>query len=82
VRLRRGEGLGIVERRAAEIAQLLLRHACRVGRRVGVAIGLIILFVGTIMQAVPTVNDNMFIAGRFLVGLGYVRPISRASALC
>lgn len=40
----------------------------------GVAIGLIILFVGTIMQAVPTVNDDMFIAGRFLVGLGYVQP--------
>jgi MFS family permease len=43
------------------------------GRRIGVAIGLIILFVGTIMQAVPTVNDDMFIAGRFLVGLGYVQ---------
>jgi MFS family permease len=42
------------------------------GRRVGVAIGLVILFVGTIIQAVPTVNDDMFIAGRFLVGLGYV----------
>ncbi|KAH8176524.1 sugar transporter domain-containing protein [Sarocladium implicatum] len=40
------------------------------GRRIGVAIGLVILFVGTIMQAVPTVNDDMFIAGRFLVGLG------------
>lgn len=47
------------------------------GRRIGVAIGLIILFVGTIMQAVPTVNDNMFIAGRFLVGLGYVQQAWR-----
>ena len=42
------------------------------GRRMGVTIGLVILFVGTIIQVVPTVNSSMFIAGRFLVGLGFV----------
>lgn len=40
------------------------------GRRKGVVIGLIVLFVGTIIQVVPSVNSNMFLAGRFLVGLG------------
>jgi MFS family permease len=50
---------------ASYIADLL-------GRRAGVTIGLIILFVGTIIQVVPSVNSNMFLAGRFLVGLGYV----------
>ena len=40
------------------------------GRRMGVTIGLIILFVGTIIQVVPSVNEGMFIGGRFLVGLG------------
>ena len=38
----------------------------------GVTIGLVILFVGTIIQVVPTVNSSMFIAGRFLVDLGFV----------
>lgn len=42
------------------------------GRRMGVTIGLVILFVGTIIQVVPSVNSSMFIAGRFLVGLGFV----------
>jgi MFS family permease len=42
------------------------------GRRIGVTIGLVILFVGTIIQVVPSVNSSMFIAGRFLVGLGFV----------
>jgi hypothetical protein len=40
----------------------------------GVTIGLVILFVGTIIQVVPSVNSSMFIAGRFLVGLGFVFP--------
>jgi MFS family permease len=43
------------------------------GRRKGVVIGLIVLFVGTIIQVVPSVNSSMFLAGRFLVGLGYFR---------
>lgn len=42
------------------------------GRRMGVTIGLVILFVGTIIQVIPSVNSAMFIAGRFLVGLGFV----------
>jgi MFS family permease len=42
------------------------------GRRMGVIIGLLIVFVGTIIQVVPAVNSGMFITGRFLVGLGYV----------
>ncbi|KAF2022379.1 general substrate transporter [Aaosphaeria arxii CBS 175.79] len=40
------------------------------GRRMGVTIGLVVLFVGVILQVVPGVNSNMFIGGRFLVGLG------------
>lgn len=40
------------------------------GRRAGVTLGLLVLFVGTIIQVVPSVNSNMFLAGRFLVGLG------------
>ena len=42
------------------------------GRRLGVAIGVVIILVGTIIQCVPAVNSSMFIGGRFLVGLGYV----------
>jgi MFS family permease len=42
------------------------------GRRMGVTIGLIIVFIGVIIQAVPAVDASMFIAGRFLVGLGCV----------
>ncbi|KAH8697787.1 general substrate transporter [Talaromyces proteolyticus] len=49
-----------------------------IGRRAGVTIGLIIIFVGTIIQVVPSVNSGMFIAGRFLVGLG--SNISQGSA--
>ncbi|KAK5734463.1 hypothetical protein LTR17_008964 [Elasticomyces elasticus] len=40
------------------------------GRRVGVEVGLIILFVGVIIQVVPGTNEGMFIGGRFLVGFG------------
>ncbi|CRG92363.1 Lactose permease [Talaromyces islandicus] len=40
------------------------------GRKGGVLLGLLILFVGTIIQVVPSVNSGMYIAGRFLVGLG------------
>ncbi|KAJ5552184.1 hypothetical protein N7494_001562 [Penicillium frequentans] len=48
------------------------------GRKKGVAIGLVVLFIGTVIQVVPSVNSNMFLAGRFLVGLG--SNISQASA--
>ncbi|KAH8820310.1 general substrate transporter [Xylogone sp. PMI_703] len=41
------------------------------GRRLGVCIGLLIVFVGTIIQVVPTSNHvGPYIGGRFLVGLG------------
>ncbi|KAJ5290002.1 transcriptional regulator family: Fungal Specific TF [Penicillium atrosanguineum] len=48
------------------------------GRKRGVAIGLVVLFVGTIIQVVPSVNSGMFLAGRFLVGLG--SNVSQGSA--
>ncbi|KEZ42102.1 hypothetical protein SAPIO_CDS6339 [Scedosporium apiospermum] len=48
------------------------------GRRVGSAIGLLIIFMGTILQVVPTVNQAMFLAGRYFVGLG--ANISQGSA--
>ncbi|KAJ5103767.1 hypothetical protein N7532_004296 [Penicillium argentinense] len=48
------------------------------GRKKGVAIGLVILFVGTVIQVVPSVNSSMFLAGRFLVGLG--SNVSQGSA--
>lgn len=44
--------------------------ADRLGRRIGVTLGLLILFVGVIIQVVPGVNQNMFIAGRFVLGFG------------
>lgn len=40
------------------------------GRRIGVEVGIIMVFVGVIVQSVPGVNDGMFIGGRFLVGFG------------
>ncbi|KAL3467376.1 general substrate transporter [Aspergillus heterothallicus] len=40
------------------------------GRRLGVAIGIVVIFVGTIVQVVPSVDRGMFMAGRFLVGFG------------
>ncbi|BCS30126.1 sugar porter family MFS transporter [Aspergillus puulaauensis] len=40
------------------------------GRRACVSLGTIVLFVGVIVQSAPSVNRGMFIAGRFLVGLG------------
>ncbi|KAN0095977.1 general substrate transporter [Hyaloscypha variabilis] len=41
------------------------------GRRKGVCLGLLIVFLGTILQIVPTTDhEGMFIGGRFLVGLG------------
>ncbi|KAL8393929.1 hypothetical protein RB595_003624 [Gaeumannomyces hyphopodioides] len=40
------------------------------GRRWGVTLGLVVVLVGTVIQAVPAVNEGMFIGGRFLVGLG------------
>ncbi|KAL4799951.1 general substrate transporter [Aspergillus venezuelensis] len=48
------------------------------GRRAGVALGIIVIFVGVIVQSVPSVNRNMFIGGRFLVGLG--SNVSQGSA--
>ncbi|KAL6233079.1 hypothetical protein BDW75DRAFT_232246 [Aspergillus navahoensis] len=47
-------------------------------RRAGVAVGIMIIFVGVVVQSVPSVNRGMFIAGRFLVGLG--SNISQGSA--
>lgn len=40
------------------------------GRRIGVEIGIILIFVGVIVQVVPGANAGMFIGGRFLVGFG------------
>ncbi|ETI28820.1 hypothetical protein G647_01272 [Cladophialophora carrionii CBS 160.54] len=49
------------------------------GRRVGVSLGIVIIFVGTIIMVVPAANhDGRFIGGRFLVGLG--ANISQGSA--
>ncbi|KAL4927043.1 general substrate transporter [Aspergillus undulatus] len=48
------------------------------GRRAGVAVGIIVIFVGVIVQSVPSVNRSMFIGGRFLVGLG--SNVSQGSA--
>lgn len=44
----------------------------------GVTIGLVVIFAGTVLQAVPTVTSAMYIGGRFLVGLG--SNISQGSA--
>ena len=40
------------------------------GRRIGVEIGIILIFVGVIVQAVPGANSGMYISGRFLLGFG------------
>ncbi|KFY94181.1 hypothetical protein V498_04002 [Pseudogymnoascus sp. VKM F-4517 (FW-2822)] len=41
------------------------------GRRMGTSIGIIVVFIGVILQAVPTNNPaSMYIGGRFMVGLG------------
>ncbi|KFZ11678.1 hypothetical protein V502_07461 [Pseudogymnoascus sp. VKM F-4520 (FW-2644)] len=41
------------------------------GRRMGTSIGIIVVFVGVILQAVPASDPaSMYIGGRFLVGLG------------
>ncbi|KAM0228789.1 hypothetical protein ACHAP5_011842 [Fusarium lateritium] len=40
------------------------------GRRIATALGCVILIVGVVIQAVPSVNEGMFIGGRFLVGFG------------
>ncbi|KAL3453126.1 general substrate transporter [Aspergillus insuetus] len=40
------------------------------GRRLGVVVGVVVIFVGTIVQVVPSVDRGMFMAGRFLVGFG------------
>ncbi|KAL4949678.1 major facilitator superfamily domain-containing protein [Aspergillus filifer] len=47
-------------------------------RRAGVALGIIVIFVGVIVQSVPSVNRNMFVGGRFLVGCG--SNVSQGSA--
>ncbi|KAK5136540.1 hypothetical protein LTR08_002884 [Meristemomyces frigidus] len=48
------------------------------GRRWGVAIGIFFIFIGVIVQAVPSTTEGMFIGGRFLVGFG--SNISQGSA--
>ncbi|KFX99141.1 hypothetical protein O988_04023 [Pseudogymnoascus sp. VKM F-3808] len=41
------------------------------GRKSGICIGLVMVFIGTIIQVVPAGDrDGMFIGGRFLIGLG------------
>ncbi|KAM0698519.1 hypothetical protein Q7P36_001986 [Cladosporium allicinum] len=40
------------------------------GRRIGVEVGIFMVFVGVIVQSVPGVTEGMFIGGRFLVGFG------------
>jgi hypothetical protein len=40
------------------------------GRRIGVEVGIFMVFVGVIVQSVPAVTEGMFIGGRFLVGFG------------
>ncbi|KAL5048422.1 hypothetical protein BDW71DRAFT_196076 [Aspergillus fruticulosus] len=44
--------------------------AVLLGHLAAVAVGIIIIFVGLVVQSVRSVNRGMFIAGRFLVGLG------------
>ncbi|KAM0333437.1 hypothetical protein ACHAQA_002099 [Verticillium albo-atrum] len=44
--------------------------ADKFGRRWGVTLGVTIVIVGSVIQAVPSVNESMFLAGRFLVGFG------------
>ncbi|OIW30413.1 MFS transporter [Coniochaeta ligniaria NRRL 30616] len=51
------------------------------GRRLATAIGCVILLVGVIIQAVPTVDRGMFIGGRFLVGFGSNISIGAAPLL-
>lgn len=40
------------------------------GRRIGVEIGIVLIFVGVIIQVVPGANAGMYIGGRFLLGFG------------
>ncbi|KAH0156455.1 general substrate transporter, partial [Aureobasidium melanogenum] len=40
------------------------------GRRAGIAVGMVVLLVGVVLQVVPTVDTGMYIGGRFLVGMG------------
>lgn len=63
---------GFAERFSLTVYLTASYIADSLGRRAGVTIGLLVLFVGTIIQVVPSVNSNMFLAGRFLVGLGSV----------
>ncbi|EXJ78445.1 hypothetical protein A1O1_08845 [Capronia coronata CBS 617.96] len=44
--------------------------ADKFGRRLGVAVGCVVIIIGAILQVVPSVNRGMFLGGRFLVGLG------------
>lgn len=48
------------------------------GRKIGVAAGITMIFLGVIIQVVPGVTEGMFIGGRFLVGFG--SNISQGSA--
>lgn len=40
------------------------------GRRIGVEIGIILIFIGVIIQTIPQTNAGMYIGGRFLLGFG------------
>lgn len=40
------------------------------GRKKGVAVGLVFVFLGTVMRVVPSTNYRTFLGGRFFVGLG------------
>jgi len=44
--------------------------ADRLGRRLGIAIGLSFIFLGVILQVIPQTDSGLFIGGRFLVGFG------------
>ena len=49
--------------------------ADKFGRRWGAAIGIIIIVIGSVLQALPMVNEAMFLAGRFMVGCGQVTSV-------
>lgn len=40
------------------------------GRKKGLALGLVFVFLGTILQCVPSTDYGMFLGGRFFVGFG------------
>ena len=60
-------------RKACTDIQLAAFISDKFGRRVGVTFGNLVLLVGVIIQVVPGVNEVMFVAGRFIIGLGSVK---------